>query len=324
MPSLKKIKKVLVPVELHENTTPVIQWANFLAQTLDCQLTFLHVNESLESFKHSLFFDEGMDVTPSAQVKDLRAAYMQTAQQELTQLAGQCSGKLSVETVLEEGRAPAVILDYSRTHGCDCILMGTHGKPWYQRFLIGSTAEAVLRAAMLPVMIVPNTTPAEHTPQLTRLLLPTDFSPESTAGIDWGAYLAQYGVQEINLCHVIESPFLEMYKSDETEFDMKQIATESRDHPPRIAQPFWEHAEQVSLGKLTTLCQHFEGLPARIELLTRDGLPAENLLAVAAEKNIDLLVIATHGRTGIRHVVLGSVAEKVIRSVGCPVLVVRS
>jgi nucleotide-binding universal stress UspA family protein len=321
MPSLKKI---LVPVELHENTAPVIQWANFLAQTLDSQLIFLHVNESLEPFKHSLLFDEDMGVTPTAQVKDLRAAYRQAAQQELTQLSGQCGGGLSVDTALEEGRASATILDYSRTHGCDCILMGTHGKPWYQRFLMGSTAETVLREAKLPVMIVPNATPAEHTPQLTKLLLPTDFSPESTVGIEWGVYLAQYGVQEISLCHVIESPFMEMYKSDETEFDMEQIATESRDHPPRIAQPFWEHAEQVSLGKLAALRQHFDSLPARIELLTRDGLPAENLLVVAAEKDIDLLVIATHGRTGIRHVVLGSVAEKVIRSVGCPVLVVRS
>ena len=258
MPSLKKI---LVPVELHENTAPVIHWADFLAQTLDCQLTFLHVNESLEPLKHSLFFDEDMEVTPSSQVKDLRTAYAQTAQQELSQLAGQCSGKRSVETVLEEGRAPAVILDYSRTHGCDCIVMGTHGKPWYQRFLMGSTAETVLRAATLPVMIVPNVTPSQHSPQLTKLLLPTDFSPESTVGIEWGVYLAQYGAQEISLCHVIESPFMEMYKSDETEFDMEQIAIESRDHPPRIAQPFWEHAEQVSLGKLATLRQRFDRSP---------------------------------------------------------------
>ena len=321
MPSLKKI---LVPVELHENTAPVIHWADFLAQTLDCHIIFLHVNESLEPFKHSLFSDEDMGVTPTAQVKDLRAAYMQAAQQELTQLAEQCRAGLSIETALEEGRAPAVILDYSRTHGCDGIVMGTHGKPWYQRFLMGSTAETVLRAATLPVMIVPNATPAEHTPQLTKLLLPTDFSPDSTVGIEWGAYLAQYGVQEISLCHVIESPFMEMYKSDETEFDMEQIATESRDHLPRIAQPFWEHAEQVSLGKLAALRQRFDDLPAQVELLTRDGLPAEMLLTVAAEKNIDLLVIATHGRTGLRHIVLGSVAEKVIRSIGCPVLVVRS
>lgn len=322
MPSLKKI---LVPVELHDTTAPVIQWAAFLAQTLGCQLTLLHVNESVEPFKHRLFSqpDPDIDATASAQVKDLRAAYTRAAQQELSQLAGQCGG-LSVETGLEEGRAAEVILEYSRTHDCDGIVMGTHGRPWYQRVLLGSTAETVLRAAALPVMIVPNATPAQAAPQLKTLLVPTDFSPASMAGIEWGVFLAEHGTQEISLCHVIESPFMEMYKSDETEFDMERLMRESQQHPPRIAQPFWEHAQQVALEQLANVRRRFEHLPAQVELLTRDGLPAEMLLAVATEKNPDLLVIATHGRTGLRRAVLGSVTEKLMRSIGCPVFVVRS
>ena len=295
MPSLKKI---LAPVELHDTTAPVIQWATFLAQTLGCQLSLLHVNESVEPFKHRLFSHRDRpetDATASEPVKDLRTTYTQAAQQELSQLAGQCGG-LSVETGLEEGRAAEVILEYARTHGCDGIVMGTHGRPWYQRVLLGSTAETVLRAANLPVLIVPNATPAQAVPQLKTLLVPTDFSPASTAGIEWGVFLAEHGTQQIRLCHVIESPFMELYKSDETEFDMERLMKESQQHPPRIAQPFWEHAQQVAGEKLAELGRRFDKLPAQVEQLTREGLPAEALLAVVAEKNPDLLV-HRHPRT---------------------------
>jgi nucleotide-binding universal stress UspA family protein len=70
--------------------------------------------------------------------------------------------------------------------------------------------------------------------------------------------------------------------------------------------------------------QQFLGKHVQGELLVREGPAADEVLQVAREKNADLIVMATHGRTGVRRLLLGSVTEKVIHTAPCPVLAVRS
>jgi nucleotide-binding universal stress UspA family protein len=223
-----------------------------------------------------------------------------------------------------EGRAHAAILEYGKHHPYDLIVMGSHGRPWYQRLLLGSTAEAVLRTASVPVLIVRNTTLLQHPLQLKKLLLPTDLSVGSTVGIEWGVFFAQHRVEEVVLVHVVENPLIEVYTPDTIDFNLQQIMEESRQHTPRSAQPFWEHAQQVATEELTHLGQQFSGLPVRVEHFTLEGLAADEILTFAEEKGVDLIIMATHGRTGVRHLLLGSMTEKVVRTAPCPVLAVRS
>jgi nucleotide-binding universal stress UspA family protein len=89
--------------------------------------------------------------------------------------------------------------------------MGTHGRPWYQRLVLGSTAETVVRASALPVLIVHNAVPAPSPPRLTRLLFPTDFSVASTVGAEWTRYLTAHGANEVILVHAVENPLLDVY-----------------------------------------------------------------------------------------------------------------
>lgn len=108
------------------------------------------------------------------------------------------------------------------------------------------------------------------------------------------------------------------------EIDLRQIMEESRQHPPRSAQPFWDHAHRVAHAKLSLMQQQFLNTRAQVELVVQEGPAAEDILRVAEEKNVDLIVMATHGRSGVRRLVLGSVTEKVVRAAACPVLAVRS
>jgi nucleotide-binding universal stress UspA family protein len=317
-------KQILVPVEIHENATPVVQWAALLAQVMESRLTLLHVNESLEPFTTRPAFRGGGSPDALTTTEEWRKSYEQSARQELAQLVEQCCAGMSVETVLREGRAHREILEYLERVPCDLIVMGTHGRPWYQRFFLGNTAEAVLRVASIPTLIVHNTADKQLPPQLTRLVLSSDFSAGSKAAEEEALTLAAYGVKEVFLVHTVENPLLDVYEPDTAEIDLRRLMEESRQHPPRSAQPFWDHAHQVAEAKLMLLRQQFLGAGVQVELFVTEGFPAEEIVRIAENRRADLIVMATHGRTGIRRLLLGSVTEKVVRIAHCPVLVVRS
>jgi nucleotide-binding universal stress UspA family protein len=123
----------------------------------------------------------------------------------------------------------------------------------------------------------------------------------------------------------VETPLIDVYEPDKAEIDLQRIMEEARQHPPRSAQPFWEHARHVSQQRLSALRDQFLAASSqRVELLVRDGPASEEIVKAAEEQRADVIVMATHGRTGIRHLLLGSVTEKVLRASSCPVLVVRS
>lgn len=139
-----------------------------------------------------------------------------------------------------------------------------------------------------------------------------------------GTSARHHGAEEVILVHAVENPLLDVYEPDKADIDLRKIMEESRQHPPRSAQPFWDHAHRMAHTKLSLMRQQFLGAHAQVELVVREGLAAEDILRVAEEKSVDLIVMATHGRSGVRRLVLGSVTEKVVRAAACPVLTVRS
>jgi nucleotide-binding universal stress UspA family protein len=321
---MPQVNHSLVPIEIHENAVPVVAWAALMARTLHSRLTLLHVDESLEPLKHKPVVVGREIPGTNVTADEWRSSYTQTARLELARLIEQCCTGVSVETVLLEGRAHATILDYLEKTSCDLIVMGTQGRPWYQRIVIGSTAETIVRTSALPVLIIHNTGSGQAAPALKRLLLTTDFSVGGLGSEKWALQLATHGAEEVTLIHAVENPLLDVYEPDQAEIDLRKIMEESRQHPPRSAQPFWDHAHRVAHAKLSLIRQQFLGTHAQVELVVREGPAAEDILRVAEEKNVDLIVMATHGRSGVRRLVLGSVTEKVIRATARPVLTVRS
>jgi nucleotide-binding universal stress UspA family protein len=192
---------------------------------------------------------------------------------------------------------------------------------------MGSTAEAILRTSPTPVLIVHNTAALPPPSQLSRLLFPSDFGPASDPGEEWTRFLVAHGVHEVLLVHTVENPLLDLYNPDTITVDMRRLMEESRQHPPRSSQPFWDHAHHFAQAKLSEvrhqLLSAAQGA-SQVEVLVGEGPAAEHILHVAAQKTPDLIVMATHGHTGVQRFLLGSVASKIVRAVFCPVLVVPS
>lgn len=143
--------------------------------------------------------------------------------------------------------------------------------------------------------------------QLRRILVATDFSPHSHQAWLYGVSLAEAFKAELILLHVIEPPDVlsQFPPSGEAYF------------PPNLAQIQEEFAQKTGGEWIAEV----GSLPAR--LLTRTGSPFVEIIAASKEEQIDLIVLGTHGRGAIAHLLLGSVAERVVRKAPCPVLTVR-
>jgi len=144
----------------------------------------------------------------------------------------------------------------------------------------------------------------------SRILVTTDFSPAGDHAISHAFRMAADHGAEVLLLHVLEmvltpNPlYAQYYPTDPL--------------TPEVRARAEGEARQALLDRVP---EALTGI--RHQALVVEGTPAEEIIRVAAAHDVDLIVISTHGRTGLKHLILGGTAERVIRHVHCPVLVVR-
>jgi nucleotide-binding universal stress UspA family protein len=194
------------------------------------------------------------------------------------------------------GSASMGICDYARDHGVDLVVVGTHGRTGMARILIGSVAEQVVRHAPCAVLTVHPTADLEVFPQ--RILVTTDFSANSDPGLAHAAELARRCNAPVTLLHVYET-LKSRLSGDPAYRRFEDVEGELRNGLERVYR------------------ERFDGALA-VELLSGRS-PADAIVAYARTHAFDLIVIATHGRTGVARLLVGSVAERVTRHAHCPV-----
>lgn len=222
-------------------------------------------------------------------------------------------GDVLVEHRLLDGEPAGAIVAAATEAGAGLICMGTHGRTGPGRLLLGSVAEGVLRAASCPVLtakVTPPPSAEKARPDgvvlwpLKTILHPTDFSENSADAFALACSLARdHGARLIAL-HVT------------TVTDLAYTG---------FGAPGSPLLKDEYLGTVRRSLANLQPVPG-VELVRRleEGDPAGEILRVAAEAGADLIVIGTHGRTGLRHLLMGSVAEQVVRKATPPVLSVRT
>ena len=144
---------------------------------------------------------------------------------------------------------------------------------------------------------------------ITRILVPTDFSETSDAALAYAKTLAEAFGASLHLLHVFEDPYM------------------TAAYAPEVYTPLAPGLREVTLRD-TEACladRLSAAEKARFRGTTEivSGLTAKQIVEYASDKTIDLIVMGTHGRRGMAHLMLGSVAEHVVRTATCPVLTVR-
>ena len=218
-----------------------------------------------------------------------------------------------VQSYVATGIPSEEVSAVARTQGAELIVVGTRGKTGLEHVLLGSTAERVIRMAPCPVLTVPmvkqrtegSSSIEKPNTTLKRMLVPVDFSDCSFDAFEYGALIAKRSKASIKLFHVLEPV---SYGLDFT--------------LPHAAQH--ESNKTAVIKRLSELAAELTaaGLPS--DFLISGGLPADSILDAARAQSVDMIVMGTHGRHGLSHVLFGSVAEAVLRRSPCPVLTVRS
>jgi universal stress protein A len=147
------------------------------------------------------------------------------------------------------------------------------------------------------------------TTTISRILVPTDFSGTSDAALDYAKELARKLGASLHLVHVFEDPFL-----------AGAFAMEAYTPMPPATRGELLNDAQARLGHRLTPVEK-EQFRGTSEIIT--GTSASAISEYASENDIDLIVMGTHGRTGMAHLLIGSVAERVVRTAPCPVLTVH-
>ena len=201
-----------------------------------------------------------------------------------------------VEYRTNEGIAAEEILRMADEVGADLIVIGTHGSTGLRHLLAGSVATAVMHGAHCPVLAMRIARPLKHTERIRVILHPTDFSDVSEAALHVARSLARDAGARLVILHVY--PFNELAVPEDPR-DFRAALEQLREHTDG---PDLKHPVETRLSK---------------------GDAADVILGIAGEINCDLIVMGTHGRTGLRRLLMGNVAESVVPEASCPVLVVK-
>lgn len=144
---------------------------------------------------------------------------------------------------------------------------------------------------------------------MEHLLVATDFSACSKEALNYAIHLAEKMKGRLTLLHVFESPF----------FYPAEISVGAYPEVYQWLQDF----RQDELKKLNALAEQLRKEGLSVEPLFKEGVPSLEIVQTAKEVGADLIVLGTHGRKGLSHVVMGSVAERVSREAPCPIFIVR-
>ncbi|ELZ24731.1 universal stress protein [Natrinema limicola] len=213
-------------------------------------------------------------------------------------------GSSAVQTAVLRGEPKKKILAYATDIDAELIVMGTHGRSGVSRFVAGSVTEHVVRRAEIPVLTVRANERTEPADGYDEILVPTDGSDAAGAAVDHGLELARAADARVHAVTVLDtgdmaaSPTL----TPPTEV-LKQLETERQNATDEIAARARE-----------------DGLAATSTVL--EGQPERELLEYIDDHEIDLVVMGTHGRSGIDRLLLGSTTERLLRHASTPILAV--
>lgn len=209
---------------------------------------------------------------------------------------------LSTRTDVLQGGVPETIVDYAETYEADLVAMPTHGRTGVERLVLGSVTERVLRTSGVPVLTLNPSATAQRYPYES-VLVPTDGSDTAERALELGVDLAsEYGAS-VHLLSVVDVASLGVDVHSEIQVDVLEDRAESFVDDART------YAEANSESAIEASTDHGTSVHRAIN-------------SYVADHDVDVVVLGTHGRAGIDRWLLGSVAEKVVRTSNVPVMTV--
>jgi nucleotide-binding universal stress UspA family protein len=298
------VKHVLCPIDFSEFSSRALAHAAALARWYEARLTALYVYANVPA----------VDVIPSLQYGSVRVALSgvdrAALEAELMQFCARSTGDALVTTIV--AAAPSIekeIVGQIDALDADLLVIGSHGRSGFERVLLGSIAEKVVRKATCPVMVVPShdAVPSDDV-RFKRIVCPVDFSGHSVAALEYAFSLAEESDGWLTLLHVLELPP-----------ELHEMPTREGIDVMRVRAA----AEADVLARLRELIPSDVRSYCTVETIVLDGKAHRQVLAMAADRHADLIVMGVSGHGAVDRWIFGSNTSSVVRGAHCPVLTVR-
>lgn len=284
--------RILVPIDFSELSLKALEAASALTRILDeVIITPFHAYIPVADIDGLYYM--GVGVGSQVNFSDVEPAILD----RLTQLGIEKVGEpYLAKPIVTVGNAPQAITEEAKNY--DLVVMSTHGRTGFSRFILGSVSEKVLRISHTPIMIVEQESVIEP---MQKILVTTDFSENSYAAFPWVASFAKSSGAKVDLVHVIKYDEFKNMTTAQTFASLRKERMERL-----VDEYFGEIKNQI-----------------RPEVLLTSESPHESIFNLHFSRHYNLVVMATIGRTGLKYLTLGSTTANVVRTVGAPVLSVN-
>jgi nucleotide-binding universal stress UspA family protein len=301
------IRRILCPVDFSAHSRRALDHAMAIASWYDAAVTVLHVSPPLPVAAYAPM--SGMPpyvgLTPEGRQVLLRS---------MKEFAGSGLTHIPVEFEVAEGPPAGVIVASASELLADLVVLGTHGRSGFERWMLGSVTEKVLRKARCPVLTVPThlAEPPTESTGFRRIVCASDFSECSLHAIEYAVSLAETAHAALTLMHVVELPP-----------DIPREVHENVLAGPRNLRESIALLEDEGRARLKAAVPDHVRATLPVDVVLTSGKPYREILRVAGERNADLIVVGVHGRGAIDRLLFGSTTQHLVRQAECPVLTIR-
>lgn len=290
---------LLVPIDFSSHSTKALDYAIALVKTFGGSIHLLHAYR-LPFYIPTLNYPNlGRDFWSA--VRDSAGRKLEEGLQKIA------AAGIEEGVDLSEMPPAQAITETAERIGADLIVMGTRGLTGLKHVLLGSVAERTIRMAPCPVMTVKDTLQVTEPARLRTILIPIDFSECSHRALALARSLARAArPAHLILIHAYFLPLeSEMLAEQVRETLLKTVSQRAAERLERMLVEVQDDGVSAD----------FVGYPGR---------PESVIVDVASDQDADLIVMGTHGQSGLAHVLVGSVAERVLRTAPCPVITVKA
>jgi nucleotide-binding universal stress UspA family protein len=278
---------ILVPTDGSDAAKKAVEGGIALAERFDASL-------------HSIYVVKSNDYPQQVRSELSTEAFQQgnAILDEITSLRDQTAVDITTQVIETEAQVHQEIIDYGTDHNVDLILMGTHGRTGLNHLILGSIAERTLRVSPIPVLTVHRKTTID--PNIEKILVPTDGSETASKAAAHAIQIAAMTNGTLHIVHVVDlTAFSGEYGSGSVLNALEATGQQAVD-------TIIEHATEADIQS--------------VEASVLSGSPSRAITDYATDRDIDLVVMGTHGRSSLDRLLIGSVTEKVVRLAKMPVL----
>jgi nucleotide-binding universal stress UspA family protein len=304
-----EIERILCPIDFSDFSRRALDHAVAISRWYESTITLLHVCTVVPVAAYA----PGSGVLPSAALTPEDRKALLASMERFAE--GEAGTNVAIDLDIAEGSTATAILAKADAMPADLLVMGTHGRSGFERLVLGSVTEKVLRKAACPVLTVPKAVPdvVPAPPVLfKRIICAIDFSDCSMHALNYAMSLAQEADAHLTVMHVIELPP-----------DVPREVHETVLAGPRNLREYLALAEEDARARLKEAIPDSVRAYCTVDTVQPTGKPYREILRVAEEQTADLIVIGIHGRGPVDRLLFGSTAQHLVRQASCPVLTLR-